>query len=234
MMDALAGHDPGDPGSVATEPPVVRPAIGRPARGLRIGIARAWHASADPDLVAAIDAAAAALAADGAIVEDVAMPSIADFHAVGRLIILAEGFSIHQKHLRENPTIYGAQFRDRMRLGAFISADEYHRAIRFRRTLCAAADEAMAPYDVVLTATHYGPPDRMEDAPTFPFFGRPYLTMPFNVTGQPAAAVPCGFYNNGLPMSLQVAGAHFADDTVLAVAHLIEQAIGERSRRPAI
>jgi Asp-tRNA(Asn)/Glu-tRNA(Gln) amidotransferase A subunit family amidase len=35
-------------------------------------------------------------------------------------------------------------------------------------------------------------------------------------------------------MSLQVVGRHFADDLVLAVAHLIEQAIGDRSRRPAI
>ncbi|MGE0719743.1 MAG: amidase [Alphaproteobacteria bacterium] len=236
MMEALAAHDPRDPGSVAGLVPAFRAAIGRPVRGLRVGIARAWHASAHPLLIAAIDRAAAALAADGAVVEDVTLPDIADFHAVGRLIILAEGFAIHKRHLRDNPGIYGQLFRDRMRLGAFISADEYQRTIRFRRTLVEAMTAAMAPFDVVLTATHYGPPERMEEAPTFPFFGKPYLTMPFNVTGQPAAAVPCGFYPgaNPMPMSLQVAGKPFADDLVLGVAHAIETAIGDRATRPPL
>lgn len=234
MMEALAGHDPADPASVDGPVPDFRGAIGRPVAGLRIGIARAWHASADPELVAAIERAAAVLADQGAIVDEVVLPDIMDFHAVGRIIILAEGFAIHQRHLRRQPEIYGAHFRDRMRLGAFVSADEYIRTIRFRRTLVGQMTEAMAPFDAVLTASHYGPPDRMEDAPTFPFFGKPYLTMPFNVTGQPAAAVPCGFYSNGMPMSLQVAAKPFADDVVLAVAHAYEQAAGDRATRPAL
>ncbi|MCC7273987.1 MAG: amidase, partial [Alphaproteobacteria bacterium] len=147
LMEALAAHDPGDPASVAGPVPAFRDAIGRPVRGLRIGVARAWHAAADPELIAAIDAAAAALAAQGATVEDVTLPDIADFHAVGRIIILAEGFAIHQRHLRERPEIYGRLFRDRMRLGAFVSADEYIRAIRFRRTLVERMDVAMARCD---------------------------------------------------------------------------------------
>lgn len=58
--------------------------------------------------------------------------------------------------------------------------------------------------------------------------------MPFNVTGQPAAAVPCGFYSNGMPMSLQFAAKPFADDIVLAIAHAYEQAAGDRATRPAL
>ena len=234
MMDALAGHDPADPASVRTTVPDFKGAIGRPVAGMRIGVARAWHESADPELVAAIDKAAAVLAEQGAIVDEVTLPDIMDFHAVGRIIILTEGFAIHQRHLRRQPEIYGALFRDRIRLGAFVSADQYIQTIRFRRTLVEQMNQAMAPYDAVLTATHYGPPEPMDDAPTFPFFGKPYLTMPFNVTGQPAAAVPCGFYSNGMPMSLQVAGKTFADDVVLAIAHAYEQAAGDRITRPGL
>ena len=234
MMQVLAGHDPADPASVDGPVPDFRGAIGRPVRGLRIGIARAWHASADPELVAAIDRAGAILAAQGAIVEDAAMPDLMDLHATGRIILLCEGYAIHQHHLRRQPEIYGALFRDRIRLGAFFSSADYVQAIRFRRTLVERMEAAMAPYDVILTASHYGPPERMEDAPVFPFFGKPYLTMPFNVTGQPAAAVPCGFYAGGIPMSMQIAGKAFADDTVLAVAHAYEKAAGDRTTRPQL
>jgi aspartyl-tRNA(Asn)/glutamyl-tRNA(Gln) amidotransferase subunit A len=234
MMEVLAGHDPADPASVDGPVPDFRGAIGRPVRGLRVGIARAWHAAADPELVAAIDRAGAVLAGEGAIVEDVAMPDLMDLHAVGRILILSEGFAVHQQHLRRQPEIYGALFRDRVRLGAFFSADDYLQASRFRRTLVAAMNAAMAPYDVVLTASHYGPPERIEDVPTFPFFGKPSLTMPFNLSGQPAASVPCGFYSNGLPMGMQIAGKAFADDTVLAVAHAYEEAAGDRASRPRL
>ncbi|BBK30854.1 aspartyl-tRNA(Asn)/glutamyl-tRNA(Gln) amidotransferase subunit A [Stella humosa] len=234
MMEVLAGHDPADPASVNGPVPDFKGAIGRPVEGMRIGVAKAWHESADPELVAAIDKAAAVLAGQGAIVDEVTLPDLMDFHAAGRIILLSEGFAIHQRHLRRQPEIYGALFRDRMRLGAFISADQYIQAIRFRRTLVDQMNLAMAPYDAILTATQYGPPDRMEEAPVFPFFGKPYFTMPFNVTGQPAAAVPCGFYSSGMPISMQVVGKAFADDVVLAVAHAYEQAAGDRVTRPAI
>lgn len=234
LMEVLAGHDPADPASVDGPVPDFMGAIGRPVAGLRIGIARSWHDGADPELVAAIERAAQVLADQGAVVEDVTLPDIMDFHAVGRIVILTEGFAIHQRHLRRQPEIYGALFRDRTRLGAFVSADEYVRTIRFRRTLVERMTATMAPYDAVLTASHYGPPEPMDVAPVFPFFGKPYLTMPFNVTGQPAAAVPCGFYSSGMPMSMQVAAKPFADDVVLAIAHAYEVAAGDRVTRPQL
>ncbi len=234
MMQVLAGHDAADPASVDGPVPDFKGAIGRPVKGLRIGIARTWHASADPELVAAIDRAGDVLAAEGAVVGEVVLPDLMDLHAAGRIILLSEAYAIHQQHLRRQPEIYGQLFRDRVRLGAFFSADDYVQAIRFRRTLVDRMRAAMAPWDVVLTASHYGPPERMEETPTFPFFSKPFFTMPFNLTGQPAAAVPCGFYANGMPMSMQVAGRAFADDTVLAVAHAYEKAAGDRTTRPAL
>jgi aspartyl-tRNA(Asn)/glutamyl-tRNA(Gln) amidotransferase subunit A len=60
------------------------------------------------------------------------------------------------------------------------------------------------------------------------------LSDPFNVTGQPAISVPCGFGDDGLPIGLQIAGAPFAEDTVLRVAAAYEAATEWHLRRPAL
>jgi aspartyl-tRNA(Asn)/glutamyl-tRNA(Gln) amidotransferase subunit A len=41
------------------------------------------------------------------------------------------------------------------------------------------------------------------------------FTYPFNITGNPAASMPCGFSPSGLPIGLQVVGPRFADADVL-------------------
>ena len=65
-----------------------------------------------------------------------------------------------------------------------------------------------------------------------PTAGCPY-TYPFNLTGQPAASVPCGFTQDGLPIGLQIVGRRFDDPTVLRAAAAFEQraALGQRAPR---
>lgn len=48
------------------------------------------------------------------------------------------------------------------------------------------------------------------------------FTYPFNLTHNPAAAMPCGFTSNGLPISLQIVGRRHADAAVLRAAHAFE------------
>lgn len=48
------------------------------------------------------------------------------------------------------------------------------------------------------------------------------FTYPFNVTGQPAATVPCGLTAEGLPVGLQVVGDLYSDAKVLQVARIFE------------
>ena len=49
------------------------------------------------------------------------------------------------------------------------------------------------------------------------------FTYPFNLTGQPAASVPCGLASDGLPVGLQIVGARYADALVLRAARAFEQ-----------
>jgi aspartyl-tRNA(Asn)/glutamyl-tRNA(Gln) amidotransferase subunit A len=58
------------------------------------------------------------------------------------------------------------------------------------------------------------------------------FTYPFNLTGQPAASVPCGFTGDGLPVGLQIVGRRFADATVLQAAAAFERLRPWAHRRP--
>ena len=57
---------------------------------------------------------------------------------------------------------------------------------------------------------------------------------PFNMTGQPAISVPCGFTEDGRPIGLQIAGHRFEEATVLRAAARFEEAQPWADRRPPI
>lgn len=60
------------------------------------------------------------------------------------------------------------------------------------------------------------------------------FTYPFNMTGQPAISVPCGFTSSGLPIGLQIVGPRGADVAVLQAAHYYQQARPLTAIRPAM
>jgi len=74
----------------------------------------------------------------------------------------------------------------------------------------------------------------LADAKIFPYFGKPYLSMPFNLTGQPALATCSGFGADGLPHSFQIVGRAFDDALVLRLGYAYEQATPWRARRPPV
>ena len=74
------------------------------------------------------------------------------------------------------------------------------------------AANLMRGYDLVMCANQWGAPEIFEEPqPVFHFLGKPSLTMPFNVTGQPGLVIPAGFSTAGLPLSLQLAGRPFTE-----------------------
>jgi aspartyl-tRNA(Asn)/glutamyl-tRNA(Gln) amidotransferase subunit A len=98
-----------------------------------------------------------------------------------------------------------------------------------------------APYDLLLTpqmplgawSVDAGPSE-IDGQPTPSMFDRLNFTFPFNMTGQPAASVPCGFTGEGLPVALQIVGGWHADTLVLQAAAAFEQAAPWAHHRPAM
>jgi aspartyl-tRNA(Asn)/glutamyl-tRNA(Gln) amidotransferase subunit A len=60
------------------------------------------------------------------------------------------------------------------------------------------------------------------------------FTYPFNLSGQPAATVPCGWDSDGLPLGLHIIGRPFGDATVLRAAAAFEKAAPWADKRPPL
>jgi aspartyl-tRNA(Asn)/glutamyl-tRNA(Gln) amidotransferase subunit A len=98
----------------------------------------------------------------------------------------------------------------------------------------------MESYDVLLTPTlpvtafpaGQDFPGSIEGVPST-YLGWTKFTYPFNITGQPAATVPCGFTDDGLPVGLQIVGRWRDDPTVLAASAAFEFARPWEGQIPA-
>jgi Asp-tRNA(Asn)/Glu-tRNA(Gln) amidotransferase A subunit family amidase len=96
-------------------------------------------------------------------------------------------------------------------------------------------------YDLLLTPTVACPafalgldhPSEIAGKTLPPYGWLPY-TYPFNLTGQPAASVPCGFTRDGLPIGLQIVGRRFDDALVLRAAAAFERARPWANARPGL
>ncbi|WP_158743122.1 amidase [Acidisphaera sp. L21] len=237
MLQAMAGHDATDPASADRPVPDYAAALGQGVKGLRVGIIRHFHetdANASPATIAGINDAADVLRRLGATVTDVTLSPLVEYHACCFLIMVAEAYTLHEPWLTTRFYEYGELFRDRVALGAFISASDYIGALRRRRDLCREMATAMADLDVVITAAQPGEAPLIDGMPKWGTFDKPNLNAPFNVTGYPSMAVCTGFGAGGLPVSLQIAGKPFREDLVFRVGHAYEQATDWRSRRPAM
>jgi aspartyl-tRNA(Asn)/glutamyl-tRNA(Gln) amidotransferase subunit A len=234
LLQALAGHDPADPASSRAPVGDYLAHLRDGVRGLRVGVPRAYFMDGvAPEAAAAFETSLGVLRDLGATVEDVEIPGI---HAAPAfmVILLTEAFAYHERDLRERPGLYGEVLREKLLAGALFTAAEYAQAQRLRAKLCAEVAEVLRRVDLLATPTtpNAAPPFRVVLDPDFPFLKS--NMAPFNMTGLPTLAVPCGFSTSGLPLSLQLAGRPFDEATVLRAGHAYEQAAGWHARRPPL
>ncbi len=237
MLDAIAGHDPADPGSAATGARHYPRMLDRGVRDLRIGFVRHFHETdmpAHPEVTAALEDVEHVLQAAGAEVRTVTLPSLTEFAGVNRIILCSEAWSIHAAWLRERPGDYGKLARRRLMPGAFMTAGDYVGAQRRRTQMIAAVEDVLRDVDVLLCASSMDPASRIDDAEeTARTYSRQART-PFNVTGHPALAMMAGLATNGLPVSVQFVGRYFDEATVLRVAAAYERATSWHKNHPPI
>jgi aspartyl-tRNA(Asn)/glutamyl-tRNA(Gln) amidotransferase subunit A len=229
LTEATAGHDAGDPGSAATPPRGLSADLSRGVRGLRIGFVRHFHEKdmvADPQVAAALEAAVALLAREGAMVTDVTLPSLTRFAAVNRVILHSEAVGIHGKWLRERPGDYAQLTRSSLLTGLFMTAEDYVRAQRARREMIAAVEDVFRDVDILVCASAMEPAVRIEDAKEVARSYPRHARTPFNVTGHPALAMMSGLSQAGLPLSVQFVGRYFEERTLLRCAAAFERAMG--------
>jgi aspartyl-tRNA(Asn)/glutamyl-tRNA(Gln) amidotransferase subunit A len=235
MLSACAGYDPRDPGSAERPVPDYSAALTGDIAGMRVGLVRSWYAeNATPEVTAATDAAAAMLAKLGATVEEIALSGLQEYCDCKTLISTSELFSIHKPDLQTRPEAFGATLRQRVIGGAFIRAEDYLNAQRWRADLARTLNARFKQFDVLVTAGWLNAADPADPGGA-DFMRRGInITMPFSVAGVPSLAVPCGFGAHGLPLSFQIAGAPFAEATVLRVGDAYQRATEWHHRVPTL
>ncbi len=124
--------------------------------------------------------------------------------------------------------------------GSQASAADYARALRSVDVMRARIDDLMDTYDLLLTPTMAVPPFPIGQNPQ-QIAGKDVaksafspMTRPFNLSGQPAASIPCGFSGEGLPIGLHIIGRRGDEATVLRASAAFEQARPWEHHRPDI
>lgn len=235
LLEAMAGHDPADPGSADRAAP--RFALNQDLRGRRLGVIRHFHESehrVSDTTLAGIEQSIAILRGRGMEVVDVTLPSLHDFHAAGWVTLGAEAWAVHEQWMRERPMKYGEFLRARLVLGALLSAGDYLQAQRRRREIITRSFAATEGVDLLITASAPGEAPRIADVGKFASIEKPNFTIPFNLLGWPALSVCSGFGVGGLPVATQIVGRPWSDGLVLAAGHAVEQENGHRAKRPAL
>jgi aspartyl-tRNA(Asn)/glutamyl-tRNA(Gln) amidotransferase subunit A len=237
LLQAVAGHDPQDPASADRPVADFSARLGEGAKGLRIGVVRHFHERDNPVNEATrkgIEGALEFYRRDGAELREVSLPPLIDWRACGLVILLAEGFAVHEHWMRTSIVNYGELLRDRLALGALITAADYVQAQRRRRELCHAMTQAMAGLDVLLTATVPAEAPRIDRVPKWGIVEQPNFTSTFNVTGFPAMSVCTGYGEGGLPLAMQLVAKPFGEPVLFRAGHAYERAMSWRQRRPAL
>jgi aspartyl-tRNA(Asn)/glutamyl-tRNA(Gln) amidotransferase subunit A len=169
----------------------------------------------------------------GAEVREIRLAPLQDYATCTRIIIRCEAFSIHRRWMAERPGDYGDLARQRILDGAAMSAADYIDALRLRARLTRRTLEAFAGIDAALTVSSMDPPCRIDDAEACARLYPRQARQPFNVTGQPAIAVPAGFTQDGLPLSLQLIGHPWQEAMLYRIAHAYERATAWTDRHPS-
>jgi aspartyl-tRNA(Asn)/glutamyl-tRNA(Gln) amidotransferase subunit A len=235
LLQALAGFDPADPASARVEIPDYRAGSAAGVAGLRIGAPLSYVEAApdlDPETLAAYRQALTAFEHLGARVETVELPDVEHSTVVGWVLTVAEAFAFHEPEIQARPELFGRNFYSRVLQGALVSGADYVQAQRGRNVVCASIASVMEKVDLLALPSSAQPAWSFLDEAGRPNWKRTSFTRLFNVTGQPALSLPCGFNAAGLPIGLQLAGRPFEEATVLAAARSYEQAHDWHRRRP--
>ncbi|WP_207935777.1 amidase [Actinomadura sp. KC216] len=222
ILDAVAGHDPGDPYSSPLPPDrYAEGARDGGVEGLRVGVPTRYFLDSpllDGEVRTAVLRAADELAGTGATLTYVVVPHAQEANDANNITFLSEAFAYHRKNLAGRWDDYGRTTRELLARAAFFTGADYVQAQRVRALFRRGLADVFAKVDVLLTPVSFTAAAPIASADLAAALFRPGFHGPWNASGLPAAAVPCGFTEAGLPLSFQVVGRPFAESTVLRVA----------------
>ena len=222
LLQVMAGADPGDPTSAAVDVPDYSAALAGGIAGLRVGVPMPYFFDADgldDEVRTAVLAAIDVIRGAGAGVTSTVVEHAQLAKEANGVTMAVEAFAYHRNDLAARWSDYGCHTRMTLGRGALFTAGDYAQAQRFRAAFRRHLAALFSEFDVLVTPAWPTPARRIDAMNAEDHVVGPSFSSPWNLSGLPAAAVPCGFSSSGLPLSMQIVGRPFAESTVLRVAH---------------
>jgi aspartyl-tRNA(Asn)/glutamyl-tRNA(Gln) amidotransferase subunit A len=260
LLASMAGFDPKDSTSADMPVPDFPAACARGVKGLRIGVPREYRSDGMPAEIEALWRQGLGWLRDaGATVVDVSLPHTKYGLATYYIVAPAEASSnlarydgvrfgarsggadlieLYQNTRGEN---FGEEVRRRVLIGTYVLSAGYYdayylRAQKVRALILRDFTEAFREVDALLTPTTptaaFAQGERMDDPVTM--YLNDVFTVNANMAGIPGMSVPAGVSEDGLPLGLQVLGKPFDEETVLAVAAVLERAARFAAKPPVL
>ena len=239
MLTVMAGSDPRDPTGLPDDGTDYRDGLDGGIAGIRVAFSPTLgYARVDPEVAALAAAAAAAFEDLGAEVElvDAPFPDPTDCFRTHFFVGIAHA-------LRAVPAdklpLLDPGLPPILDKARGIGLERYMEAADARAALSRTAKTFFETRDLLLTPTLAVPPFAVgrlspDGYDQEEWMGWSPFTYPFNLTGQPALSVPCGFTASGLPVGLQIVGQYHAEALVLRAAHAYQSAHPTWDRRPPL
>ena len=240
ILRVIAGKDGKDPGS-AGKSFYYTPQYTRPLKDLKAGYAPVDFAEwAEPAARPAFEAALGVLRQTGVQLVETKLPQFPYAPALST-ILAAEQASIFEQFItsgKVDELADPAQIAG-LKASLEVPAKDYLRAQRIRRLIQEAFSKLFSEVDVLVAPGRLGPATRIDQpldrggatvqAQRDPGFRQ--IIQAGNLAGLPALVLPCGFAEN-LPVALQVVGAPFSENTLLAIGREFQTRTDWHRRRP--
>jgi aspartyl-tRNA(Asn)/glutamyl-tRNA(Gln) amidotransferase subunit A len=250
LLEVISGHDPGDSTSLPEPPARVSESLDRGVEGLRIGlITEMMGEGIAADVASRTRAAAEALGAAGATVEEVSVPAVAHGLSAYYLVAPAEASSnlarydgVRYGNRVEAPTTgemmeatrtagFGDEVKRRIMLGTYALSAGYYdafygKALKVRTLIRRDFDAAYEDFDLLLSPTSPTTAFRLGDKTADPLamYLNDLCTIPSNLAGHPAMSVPFGTGDDGLPVGVQVLAPALGEPVMFSAAAVLEAA----------
>jgi aspartyl-tRNA(Asn)/glutamyl-tRNA(Gln) amidotransferase subunit A len=251
MLRTIAGRDPMDSTSADLPVPDYVAELDKPVKGMKVGVAKEYFGEGlDAELRSAIEAAIQKLAKLGCEIVEVSLPHTKYAIPAYYLVATAEassnlarfdgvryGFrakdvrSLSDMYRRTRDQGFGAEVKRRIMLGTYALSAGYYdayylKAQRVRTLLTRDFEEAFKKVDTIVgptTPTAAFKLGEKVDDPLAMYLADIY-TVTANLAGIPGISIPVGVTKAKLPIGMQIFGKHFAEGTILRVAHAYEKA----------
>ena len=229
LLNAIAGYDPENGGSVDAAVPNYTAHLRAKTRSLRLGRqSSTFYEKIDPQVEVAVNKALAVLSRLTSSIREVKLPSPDSSWPT----VDAEAYAYHAPLLAKTPQLYKAETRRDLLAASKVSMTDYIRARRdldrLRQTVASVFNEV----DLLVAPTI--PRPALTVAECNEPFQMPSSTEEFSVYGLPSISILCGFTTSGLPIGLQISGPRLKEVNVLHLAYAYEQATDWHRRRPAL